>query len=101
MKMRSMRNHKGHVPERTCIGCRAKKTKNELIRRVVDEGGREVRDDWGKGEGRGADVCPDISCWKRLEKPHILKMAFKKQGSIVLHPELYNIGFSPHSHNSQ
>ncbi|MBL7212748.1 MAG: YlxR family protein [Desulfobacteraceae bacterium] len=84
-----MASRKRHIPERTCIGCGAKQSKNELIRLVVDSGGLVVRDDWGKG--RGAYVCPNNSCWKGLEKEHILRKAFGREGPIALHSELQGI----------
>lgn len=83
-----MRSHKGHIPIRTCIGCGAKRSRKELIRLVLDADGLVVRDDSGKGRGRGAYVCPSNSCWKRLEKDKTLKKAFRSGGPVGLHPEL-------------
>ena len=86
-----MANRKGHIPVRTCIGCGAKQSKNELIRLVVDPDGLVVRDDWGKGKGRGAYVCPNNSCWKSLQKEHILRKAFRREDPIALHSELHGV----------
>lgn len=83
-----MGSHKGHIPIRTCIGCGARRSKEELIRLVLDTDGRVVRDDSGKAKGRGAYVCPSNSCRKMLEKDKILKKAFRSMGQIALHPGL-------------
>lgn len=45
-------------PIRTCIGCLAKKPKEELVRLVVEEKDEVVIDLSGKEPGRGAYLCP-------------------------------------------
>lgn len=86
-----MAGRKGHIPERTCIGCGVKQGKSELIRLVLGPDGLVVRDDWGKGKGRGAYVCPSSSCWKNLEKERVLKRAFRREGPISLSPSLCGV----------
>jgi predicted RNA-binding protein YlxR (DUF448 family) len=51
------------------MGCREHKDKRELIRivRLPDDGGVTV-DFKGKMNGRGAYVCPDEKCLKRVRK---------------------------------
>ncbi len=57
---------KGHVPERTCVVCRTKKSKWELFRFFVDSE-KKIRLDLScKGPGRGAYVCP--ACLLKLKK---------------------------------
>jgi predicted RNA-binding protein YlxR (DUF448 family) len=51
-----------HVPERSCIACRGKKAKRELIRLVPRAGVVEI-DHKGKEAGRGAYICPIRECW--------------------------------------
>jgi len=59
-----LRNGIKHVPERTCIACRAKRPKRELIRVVrTPEGDVEV-DRGGKKAGRGTYLCRNEVCWK-------------------------------------
>jgi predicted RNA-binding protein YlxR (DUF448 family) len=63
-----MSRGKGHVPVRTCVSCRAKRSKKELLRFVLGEDRRLKRDDSGHGAGRGAYVCRDPSCVETLMK---------------------------------
>jgi predicted RNA-binding protein YlxR (DUF448 family) len=79
--------HRVHIPIRTCIVCGSKRGKKDLIRLVVTSEGFVIRDDSGKEKGRGAYVCPSTSCWKGLEKGHILRKAFRTEGPILLHSE--------------
>jgi predicted RNA-binding protein YlxR (DUF448 family) len=51
-----------HVPERSCIACREKRAKRELIRLVSRAGSVEI-DHKGKEIGRGAYLCPIRECW--------------------------------------
>ena len=65
-----------HVPERSCISCRSKGPKSELIRIVrAADGGVEI-DSRGRMAGRGAYLCRRRECWeaglkrKRVETDH-------------------------------
>ena len=49
-------------PARTCIGCRKKTTKWELVRLVRNQDGRISVDESGKNPGRGAYVCLNPQC---------------------------------------
>ena len=70
--------HAKRVPERTCIACRQKKPKWEMVRIVRTPQGILEIDNRGKKAGRGAYLCRLQGCWeagltkKRLE--HALKM---------------------------
>lgn len=56
------------LPQRTCLGCQAHRSKREMIRIVrTPEGGVEV-DPTGKKSGRGAYVCPNVECLELLRK---------------------------------
>ena len=79
-----MGKDKGHTPIRTCVSCGAKRNKKELIRLVLDAQGVVIRDDSGKGEGRGAYVCMSKSCWESLKRGRRLNRAFKKEGPMVV-----------------
>lgn len=58
----------GREPERTCVGCRIKRPKRELLRIVrTSDGGIEV-DSGGKAPGRGAYVCRDSACAAKATK---------------------------------
>ena len=55
-------------PQRQCMGCRERKAKRDLIRIVRGTDG-EVRVDFGgKMNGRGAYICPNVECLKKVQK---------------------------------
>lgn len=49
-------------PERTCVGCRAKASKRELLRIARTADGAVVVDATGRGDGRGAYVHRRLTC---------------------------------------
>ena len=51
-----------HIPQRSCIVCREKKDKRDLIRLVYSSTIVEI-DQKGKKPGRGAYLCPKYECW--------------------------------------
>ncbi len=63
-----------HVPVRTCVSCRSKKAKEELIRLVINKDNRVVIDKLKRENGRGIYLCDDASCMERF---------FKKRGLNV------------------
>ena len=66
-----------HVPERSCIACRAKRPKRELVRIVRTPDGRVAVDETGKRNGRGAYLCRRRSCWERALKRGSLARALR------------------------
>ena len=54
---------KRHIPTRTCVICREKRQKNELLRIVKSPEGEIVFDVTGRMDGRGAYVCGDATHW--------------------------------------
>jgi uncharacterized protein len=52
-----------HIPERSCVACRHKKEKRELIRLVCNSNKVEI-DLQGKMPGRGAYLCSKPECWE-------------------------------------
>ena len=73
------------VPLRRCCGCNEMKPKRELIRVVRSPAGTIALDLTGKANGRGAYLCPDAECLKRLRKRRGLERAFK----CPVPPEVY------------
>lgn len=74
------------IPMRQCLGCREMKPKRELIR-VVRSPEEEISLDFrGKKPGRGAYVCPNPECLKRIRKGRALERAFR----IQVPPEVYD-----------
>ena len=66
-----------HVPQRTCVVCRDKKDKRELLRIVNNPEDGIVIDLTGKKNGRGAYVCTQTACWDKVEKSNILGGALR------------------------
>ena len=67
------------IPLRTCIACREEKPKREMLRIVKNAAG-EIRLDFsGKKEGRGAYICNNAACIKRLRKQRLLHKAFSAE----------------------
>ena len=64
------------IPMRQCLGCREMKQKRELIRVVRSPQGEVSLDTTGKKSGRGAYLCPDPDCMKRIIKSKALSRAF-------------------------
>ncbi len=64
---------KSDVPVRSCIGCRSKLPKENLIRFSASREGRLVPDPLCLRGGRGAYLCPNPDCFK---------LALKKRGAF-------------------
>ena len=73
------------IPLRQCLGCREMKPKGELIRVVKSPQGEVSLDFRGKKPGRGAYLCPNPQCLKRIKKAKSLERAF----STPLPEEVY------------
>ena len=75
------------IPMRTCIACKTVKPKKELIR-VVKSGDSISLDKTGKANGRGAYVCNDESCIKKLKKTKALSRAFSCEVSESIYDRI-------------
>jgi predicted RNA-binding protein YlxR (DUF448 family) len=66
-----------HVPQRTCVVCRAVKPKRELTRvvRTADQGVQI--DPTGKRAGRGAYLCDSPACWEKASTTDVLSRALR------------------------
>jgi len=64
---------RGHVPIRTCIGCREKKKKEEMVWLAQSPEGPVVVNEKKPHQGRGFYLCPDLRC---------LNMAKKKRKAV-------------------
>lgn len=60
-----------------CIGCRSKKTKQELIRIVCNKENQISVDLKQKMDGRGAYICKNEECFEKVQKGKRLKNALK------------------------
>ncbi len=71
--------HRKHVPLRSCIACRLKSPKRDLIRVVrTPEGTLEI-DLKGKKAGRGAYLCRSQQCCEAALQPGRLSQALKSR----------------------
>ncbi len=68
-----------HVPLRTCVVCRTKADKRELIRIVHAPSGELVVDDTGKRSGRGAYLCSNPDCRQRAFSGSRLSRALRAE----------------------
>ncbi|MDQ6986824.1 MAG: YlxR family protein [Mariprofundaceae bacterium] len=59
--------------ERSCLVCRRQAEKTELLRLVVDENAQVLPDVLQKAPGRGAYICWQNACFKRLNDKQLLR----------------------------
>lgn len=74
---------RGHVPQRTCVGCGGKFAKGLLVRFTVLErepGGIVAMDSSGSGEGRGVYVCSNPDCFDAAVKKNALVKRLRAAG---------------------
>jgi len=74
-------------PIRTCLGCRQRWPKGELVRLVRRPDGRVVVDP--TGPGRGVYVCADGECVERVLRGGRLNAALR--GTCAVEPELATV----------
>ena len=81
-------------PYRTCLGCRQRKLKRELVRLVRRADGTVSRDPTGAAPGRGAYVCADAACAERALKAGRLSHAFRapSQAAAALETAVQQVG---------
>ncbi|WP_280672427.1 MULTISPECIES: YlxR family protein [unclassified Kitasatospora] len=68
-------------PERTCVGCRKRAAKDELLRVTAVEGSC-VPDPRGTLPGRGAHLHPDPGCLDLAVRRRAFPRAFRLQGVL-------------------
>ena len=73
------------IPQRQCMGCRERKEKREMIRVVRSPDGGVSLDFRGKSPGRGAYICPDMSCLKKA----IRSKALERSLEVAIPAEIY------------
>jgi uncharacterized protein len=66
-----------HIPQRTCVACRATNAKRQLVRIVRAPDGSVTIDPSGKCSGRGAYLCSTSECWDAGLKRGVLSRALK------------------------
>lgn len=63
------------IPMRMCVCCREMKPKKSMLR-IVKSGEEITLDLTGKKNGRGAYICDDENCVKKLRRQKILNRVF-------------------------
>ena len=79
------------LPQRTCMGCNAKKDKKELIRIVKNKEGNISIDRTDKAQGRGAYICDNIECLNKVIKSKRLEKALDTKISEEVYENLRGV----------
>ena len=79
-----MQNRK--IPFRKCMGCGEMKNRRELVRVVKNKDGEVSLDLTGKKAGRGAYICPQLSCLQKARKSR----GFERALSCKIPEEVYD-----------
>jgi len=66
------------IPVRTCIGCKCKKPKKEMIRIIRTPDGKIEIDKTGKKSGRGAYLCCSVECLDIAFRENSLNKSLKQ-----------------------
>ena len=64
------------IPLRMCIACRELKEKKSMLRIVKNGTGEIFIDFSSKAQGRGAYICDNPECIKKLKKQRLLNKVF-------------------------
>ncbi|MEU5212054.1 YlxR family protein [Streptomyces sp. NPDC020742] len=75
----SGRTHARACPERTCLGCRERTAKGDLLR-IVENEGECAPDPRGTLPGRGAYVHPTLVCLDLAVRRRAFPRAFRGRG---------------------
>ena len=73
------------IPQRQCMGCRERKPKRDMIRIVRTPEGAVSLDFGGKMNGRGAYICPNPECLKKVQKSKALDRSLE----VTIPDEVY------------
>ena len=68
-----------------CIACHEMKPKKEMLRIVKPKEGDAFIDHTGKAAGRGAYICDNPECIKKLKKGKLLNKTFSAQISAEVY----------------
>ncbi|MEV5175327.1 YlxR family protein [Streptomyces flaveolus] len=77
----SGRTHTRVCPERTCVGCRERAAKNDLLR-IVESEGACAPDPRGTLPGRGAYVHPALVCLDQAVRRRAFPRALRVPGPL-------------------
>ncbi|MBQ7338175.1 MAG: YlxR family protein [Clostridia bacterium] len=74
------------IPVRQCLGCNEHKPKIELLRVLRSPEGEISLDFTGKKSGRGAYLCRDVKCLRRVRKSGRVETAL----GVAIPAEVYD-----------
>ena len=77
--------------ERTCMACRSKFEKGNLLRIVKEPNGNISIDESYKVNGRGMYICKNKECINKVIKTRAISRAFKKDVGNEIYEELGKI----------
>lgn len=77
-------------PERTCIVCRTKGTKENFLKVVKNKNGEFSIEIDKRLDGRGAYICKNKECYEKCIKSKALNRAFKTIVPVEIYEELKN-----------
>lgn len=80
-----------NIPQRTCIVCRTKKNKNDLLRIVKNKENIIKVDKNGKEPGRGTYICLNVECLEKSKKTKKLDKVLDTKIQDELYNEIKNI----------
>lgn len=73
------------IPLRMCVACREGKPKKEMLRIVKNAAGEISLDFSGKVAGRGAYICNNAECVKKLRRQKLLHKTFSCEVSAEVY----------------
>lgn len=76
--------------QRMCVACRQMQDKKQLLRIVKTKEGELFIDKTGKKNGRGAYICNNEECLKKLIKQKSLNKTFKMNIEESFYKEIEN-----------
>lgn len=76
------------IPMRMCIACHEMKAKKEMLRVVKNQQGEVFIDFTGKAAGRGAYLCDNPDCVKKLKKAKLLNKTFSCEISDTVYARI-------------
>lgn len=79
---------KKKTPKRMCLVCREMFDKKDLRRVVRSPEGEIDFDPTGKKPGKGAYICTDPACFKKMQKGGFLERALKTKVPIEVYEKL-------------
>ena len=76
------------IPLRMCVACREGKPKKEMLRIVKNAAGEMSLDFSGKVAGRGAYICNNAECVKKLRRQKLLHKTFSCEVSAEVYDRI-------------